>query len=489
MFQLPAANSVVPIEDLIKLNIALREFSEGNFSKAGSIGYQTPAGLSGTTNLSALVPQSIESQLSSATFTMQELVFWPALPKRQVTQTLHEYNVVKEHGLDLDPFIAEGAAGTVNSSQYSRESVRIKYLAERREVTDVATMVGLIGDNTNAIAEETERGTLRLMGKLERMLFFADSSLSSLHFDGVFKQIETLVPGNVTDLEGKDATPQLLQGILGQLCGAPLFGRPDCIYVESRVHASLIAQTVAFGRHDQVKVGETGITFGTNELFIMGPYGKVPIKMAPFLFRAEKAPSAASSADAPTAPTIAGGGQAPSTPASASSKFKAGDAGDYIYKFVGVGDKGYTAPIVSDPIAVAAGDKVVIEIDDNAKTADGSNKITSGGIRYYRVYRSAKDGAADTCLFLRDLPVNEDGSGGSKDTLFEDYNNDKPGTSRMLIVQHTPDVLQFVRLLDFLRRPLAEVETKKPFLLMLFGALAVKVPTKCWVVKNVGASF
>lgn len=484
MFQLPNPNAVTPVEDLIRLNVALREFSEGNFSKAGSVGYQTPAGLSGTTNLSALVPQSIESQLAIATFTTEQLVFWPALPKRPVANTLHEYNIVKEHGLDLDPFMAEGAAGTVNSSEYERAAVRIKYLAERREVTDVATMVGLIGDNTNAIAEETERGTLRLMGKLEKMLFFADSSLSSLHFDGVFKQVESKAAGNVTDLEGKDVTPQLLQGILGQMCGAPLFGRPDCIYVESRVHASLIAQTVAFGRHDQVKAGETGITFGTNELFIMGPYGKVPIKMAPFLYTAEKAPSAASSATAPVAPVISVG-TPPVTPADAASKFKVADAGDYIYKFVGFGDAGYCTPIVSDPISVLAGDKVVIEIHDAAKTVDGDNKISAAGVRYYKVYRSDKDGDESTCKFLKDLTCNELGT--ASDTQFTDKNLDKPNTSKILITQHTPDVIQFVRLLDFLRRPLAEVATKKPFLLMLFGALIVKVPTKCWVVKNVGS--
>lgn len=482
MFQLPAMNSLVPIEDLVRLNVALREFGNGDFSKAGSIGYQTPTQLSGTTNLSALVPQSIESQLSSATYTMQELVFWPALPKRPVAQTVHEYNVVKEHGQDLDPFIAEGEDGAQNSSTYSRESVRIKYLAEKRLVTDVATMVGLVGDNTNAIAEETERGTLTLLQKLERMLFFADSSLSDLHFDGAFKQIETNAPNNVTDLAGKDLTPDLLQGILGQVCGAPTFGRPDCIYVETRVHASLIKQTVAYGRHDQVKIGETGITFGTNELFIMGPYGRVPIKTAPFLFTASAAPAAASSDDSPATPVIAGGGQAPSTPVDATADFKAADAGDYIYKFVGIADKGYTAPGTTAAIAVAAGDNVTIEIDDGVKV---SGK-TSTGIRYYRVYRTPKNGAAGTAVFLQNLPLNGDGVGG--DTKFVDKNLSKPSTSKVLIMQHTPDVIQFVRLLDFLRRPLAETKTSKPFLLMLFGALIVKVPTKCWVIKNVGAA-
>nr|CAB4128683.1 hypothetical protein UFOVP114_58 [uncultured Caudovirales phage] len=480
MFQNLAINSLAPVEDLLKLNAALREFGEGNLSKAGSIGYQVPAQISSGSNLSALVPQSIDPLLSVATFTMQELALWPMLAKRGVGQTVHEFNVVHEHGLDLDPFIAEGGAGTLNASNYERLSVRIKYLAERREVTDVATMVGLIGDNSNAIAEETERGTLRLLGKLERMLFFADSSLSALHFDGVFAQILARAPKNISDLGGKPVSPQYLQAVLGHMCGAPLYSRPDVIMVESRVHADLISQTVAYGRHDQVKVGETGLTFGTNELFIMGPYGKVPIKMAPFLFTAEPAPDAASSSTAPTAPSLSGG--SPSTATDGASKFTGLDAGDYIYKFIGIGDKGYSDPIVTDPVAIESGDKVTIEIADGAKTGDGQ---TSGGIRYYKVYRSAKNGSADTCVFLCSLALNTD---GSPHTRFYDLNKVIPGTSKILILQNSPDVIQFVKLLDFMRRPLAENETKKPFLLMLFGALAVKLPSKCWVIDNVGVN-
>ena len=55
------------------------------------------------------------------------------------------------------------------------------------------------------------------------------------------------------------------------------------------------------------------------------------------------------------------------------------------------------------------------------------------------------------------------------------------------MVQHDPNVLEFARLLDFLRRPLAEVATAKPFLLMLFGSPIVKVPTKCFLMTGAGA--
>ena len=183
MFNLPEINSLVNVDDLAALNNALR--------KSANAGYQTPAGTVGgdAGSLSPLVPQSIENTLASASYTMKEIVLWNAIPKVQVTNTLHEYAVINDHGLDLEAFIAEGSAGTTNRSEYERKNVRIKYMAERREVTDVGSLVGLIGNQSNAIAAETERGTMRLLQKLERSLWHADEDVNPLAFNGIIKQI------------------------------------------------------------------------------------------------------------------------------------------------------------------------------------------------------------------------------------------------------------------------------------------------------------
>src|SRR5210317_1812501 len=301
MYSFPEANQLVNIADLAQLNSALR--------KSADAGYQTPAGTSGgdAGSLSPLVPQSIENTLSSATYTMKELALWPAIPKVSATNTVHEYSVINDHGLDLEPFIAEGSAGTTNRSEYERKSVRVKYLAERREVTDVGSLVGLIGNNANAIAQETERGTLRLMQKLERSLWHAKESVNPLAFDGIIEQIESHNSGaNTFHLRGKSPTPRLLQEVLSEIQSAPRFGRPDCIYVEPRIHAELIKFAVQFGRHDQFASlrAADGLTYGVQELNIMSPYGPVPVKSAPFLFNAYAAPASASSSAAPAGPTI-----------------------------------------------------------------------------------------------------------------------------------------------------------------------------------------
>ena len=464
MFNLPEINSLVNVDDLAALNNALR--------KSANAGYQTPAGTVGgdAGSLSPLVPQSIENTLASASYTMKEIVLWNAIPKVQVTNTLHEYAVINDHGLDLEAFIAEGSAGTTNRSEYERKNVRIKYMAERREVTDVGSLVGLIGNQSNAIAAETERGTMRLLQKLERSLWHADEDVNPLAFNGIIKQIESHNSGaNTYDLAGKSPTPRLLQEVLSELQSAPRFGRPDCIYVEPRIHAELIKFAVQFGRHDQFAITRAadGLTYGAMDLNIMSPYGPVPVKSSPFLFNAYSAPESASSTDAPASATLTSAVAG----ALADSKFVAADAGDYIYRVIAVNNGGYSAAISSSAVTVASGEGVTLTI------AAASDAV------FYKIYRTEAGGAASTAKLIGEVKKASAGA-----TTFVDLNGVRPNTSKIVFVQHDPSVMEFARLLDFFRRPLAEVATSKPFLLMLFGSPIVKVPGKMWVLQNAGVT-
>ena len=474
MYSFPEANALVNVADLANLNSALRKSAD--IVNQADIGYQSAAGTSGgdTGSLSPLVPQSIENTLSSATYTMKELSLWPMIPKVSVTNTLHEYAVINDHGLDLEPFIAEGSGGTTNRSEYERKSVRVKYLAERREVTDVAGLVGLIGNNANAIAAETERGTLRLMQKLERSLWHAKEGVNPLAFDGIIEQIESHNSGkNTFDLRGKSPTPRLLQEVLSEIQSAPRFGRPDCIYVEPRIHAELIKFAVQFGRHDQFAAlrAADGLTYGVQELNIMSPYGPVPVKSAPFLFNAYNAPSAASSSAAPAGATV-------SSIASAGSdgKFVADDGGFYGYRIVSVSNDGFSAPVNATAVEVAASEKVTITLADQADAV------------FYKIYRSEKAATSGAVDFSTARLIGEIKNTSGAPTVFIDDNSVVPNTSKIVFVQHDPTVMEFVRLLDFFRRPLAETATSKPFLLMLFGAPIVKVPNKCFVLQNAGVT-
>lgn len=457
---IPGINEMVPVEDLQKLNEALR--------KSTTAGYQTPANLSGAGSLSPLIPQSLENVLASATYSMEAVQLWRNIPKTQVGQTVHEYNVIKEHGLDLSPFMAEGGVPAANKSEYERKFVKIKYMAELREITDVASTINpLVGPNPTALAEETERGTLRLMQKLERELWHGDEDVNALGFDGIIKQISDN-SASVTDRAGTAATPKFLQELLSEVFAAPRYGAPDTIYVEPRIHGDLIKQTNDFGRFNTISQSDGSFTFGAGDLKIMGPYGPIAVKAAPFLFNSWEAPSAASG-DLGT-PSVAA---AAADPAGGEG---AVPAGDYFYKIVAVSNSlGYSeAATINGAVTVAQGKKVEVSCTPAGPTAN---------VDFFRVYRSEKDGAADTCKLIGQIKAN-----GALTVKFQDTNARIPGTSDIVMVKHSPDVMRFARLLDFMRRPLAEVKTTRPFLLMLFGAPIVAVPSKCHVIKNVGLS-
>lgn len=454
---LPQNNQMVNPSDLVELNEALRK-------SAGLIGHQSPAVPDAGASLSPLVPQSIEGMLSVATHTMNEIALWRNIPKTSVANSLHEYVVVEEHGLDLDPFIAEGGGGTefaTGSASYDRKSVKVKYMAERRQISDVASMVGLIGDNRTAMAEETERGTLSLMRKVESQLWHGDESLNSEGFDGIIKQISD--SGSKLDLNGAVPTPLLLQEILGEVYSSPNYGRPDTIYVEPRIHAELIRQSVENGRHDMfTRDPAQGVTFGQEKIFITAPYGKVAVQSAPFLHTASLAPSGAigslSTDNAYVAPAFA-------VVPDATSNLP---AGKYFYKVVAVGKSGALAPVQSLELTVGAGEKVTITLSSDAN------------VNYYRIYRSEINGTASTCRMIARLA----GDG----TNYEDKGQHAYNSSNIVFAQHTPDAMQFVRLLDLIRRPLAETSTIRPFLLMLFGSPVVKLPRKMFVLEQAGFS-
>jgi hypothetical protein len=479
------AGQEIPIRDLRDLNKALQASTRAIMK--GTVGYPLQGqayvgGAGGTGELAPLVPQSIQNTLDSQTFLAQHIKFWKMLAKRPVTSTLHEATRINEHGaMALDPWFAEGSVPGISEAEYERQVVQIKYMAEYIELSDVSTMVGIIGANRSALAQRTQDGTLALLGKLERLLFGADSDLTPLAFDGLYKQLTTGAPDNVTDKRGNGVSPQFLQELLGNVQSDPNFGNPNAILVDPRQYQSLANIATQHGRHDQIRNPSTGIvTFGHNSLFVGSPQGNVPIMPCPLMRPVKNVNAAAIGNNPPNSGampvTTFGAG------VSASSQFTAADAGDYLYQVVGVGDEGITAPVTSAIIPIAAGQSVTFTIADGAAAPNG----THSGIRYYRVFRSAKDGGLPG-QFMAEYPAND--LGGGNETILFDHNTKIPGTAPIFILQNTPDVMYWAQLLDFTRRPLAQTTTTIPFLLMLFGSLFVKVPTKNWVVDNVPLTF
>lgn len=471
--------------EISRLNNALR--------KAATIGYQTPAGTSvaggaaDAGSYAPLVAQSIANTGASLSFTNEDLTLWKRAPRGKATQPLHEYTVQVAQGADMPIFFDEGGVTGTNVTLDSRESVRVKYLAEKREVTDVATTVGLLGVNKQALARETAMGTIKLLERTERAMFHGDSTINPKGFDGILKQVRDRAPGNVFDLEGSAPTMDMLSEMAHQFGADGGYARVDTIYVEPRIKGELIRQQTAAGRFQNTSITNgTQLTVGIQDIGVMGPYGRIPIVSAPFMNSLSYVPMLADKSairnvgvgDTAFRPTLPAQAVAIAAGANANSKFVAADAGFYRYYVEAVGDKGLSAVWDVGNVTVAAGDRVTFSIDAAAAVAGGAAAPI-----YYRIYRTLKNGTFSGATKIKDVAF-----AAGVDTDVTDDNVTKPGSSSILAIQHIPEVFEWVQLLDLVRRPLAEVATSKPFMIMQFGTVVVKAPTKCWMLDNCTAN-
>jgi hypothetical protein len=481
-------------EDIKRWNDAYRQAGNAFQKSAAAAGYPSQ-GTDYSGEFSPLIAQSIQATIDSATLTMDHVVACKRLAAVDVTSPLHEATVIDEHGsMHLDGFAPEGGAGTRSRATRSRKTVQVKYLVERREITRQAMEAGILAGgqaggpamvSRSGLAAETASALTTLAVRKERAIFWGDASVNPLQFDGIYRQIEAGAPNNIIDMAGEAVTPQKLIEMLQVLVSPPNYGFPDTIWVDPRYYGVLQNIALSYARFALQGTQGTELTFGNEGLRIMGPRGPIKIEMIPLMLP-EQFPAGTSQGDAPptfVVSNLVGTTSGLVAAADASSKFLTTDAGDYRYKIEAVGDGGVAATYShTAAVTVAAGDRVKFDFDDASKATSGDNSI-----RYYRVYRSPKNGAAADATYMWQFARNT--AGASSGTLFYDTNAHRPGTAPIFVLQNQQQVMYWLRFMDTVRIPLAQVELSTPFVCVEFGTPWVKVPKKCLVLDNVALSI
>ena len=101
----------------------------------------------------------------------------------------------------------------------------MKYLGTVRRVTHVMSLVRPA--HGKVIAHETVSGTMHLLRVVERALFYGDSSLSTLQFDGYEKLLIDNAPAtNIIDLRGQPLSEDVLIDAALTIHDAPNYGTP-----------------------------------------------------------------------------------------------------------------------------------------------------------------------------------------------------------------------------------------------------------------------
>lgn len=420
----------------------------------------------------ALRVESLERTLKNTTYKMEHIRLWKNVPKLAAYNTVEEFNQLHSYGENPDAgFIDEGDLPESDDSTYERKYSVVKYLGTTRRVTHVMSLVKPA--HGSVIAQETINGTMHLLRIMERALFFGNSDLSSLQFDGFEKLLLDNAPAtNIIDLRGKPLSEDYLTDGALTVQDAPNYGTPTHLYLNPKVKADLCKSFFPKERYDAFQKTNNGM-IGLDIAGFTSPAGDVKFEPDVFLTDGGAPTSAVGVAGKrPATPVIS---TAATTPANAASQFEADDAGDYFYYVQACNRYGRSAAVLVDAsaIAVAEGDKMTFGVTPG----DGSPPVG-----WYELFRTKKGGASTTTrLILRVANEADDG-----EQTINDLNANLPGCTSAFMFQMNLEAMSFKQLAPMVRIPLGTQDTSIRWAQLIYGVPVIYTPGKHVLFRNVG---
>lgn len=438
-------------------------------NKALSAGYQSPRHDGG----SALRVESLENTMRVLTFTQQHIKLWREIPKLPAYSTSEEYNVQTSYGQDNGVFTREGATPQTQDASYGRRIALIKYLGTQREVTHPMTLVRPA--HGSAIALETQNGAIWLLERLERALFFGDSSVIPEAFDGLVKQLtqDLIQPEpNTLDLRGGVLGEAEIEEAANRVVTG--YGVPGALHLAPRALSDLAKEFYPRERYNLPAPADGRVGMAVSS--VMTQAGEVRLKNNMFLRSGDNngvktAPSAATARRAPNAATVVGALNAGPI---AGSLFTAADVGTFQYKVTAINRFGQSAAAQeAGGVAIAAaGDAITLTITDGG----GADQATG-----YRVWRSVVGGAVGTEQLIAEVPRVP----GAATTAWQDLNLYLPNTSKAFMLQMNLQSLAFKQLAPMMKIPLATLAASIRWMQLLYGTLVVYAPDRNFMFTNV----
>jgi hypothetical protein len=416
----------------------------------------------------ALTPESLDAVLVSVLHTTDEARLFQKLKKNPVKSVVHQWNYRNEVGADDGGWVAEGGSSASADQTIARKYTTAKYLQTKRTVTLQAATTNMLED---AIGIEQEAGALWLIRNVEKGLIYGNSSMNTYEPDGLNSQIPA---GGIIDLRGKDATSAEFEQAMNDAA------RQIRNYYGKATHmfsSTMVMEDVQVLLRDRIRFA-AGNTQGSSVFKdYPTPFGTFELVDDVFI-REGDVPRTSSLAGIPGGTTpIAGSGA--TSPTDATAKFTAADAGVYNYKIVPVNQYGPGAAVEMQATAVVAGDAVWLPITTYPVPAATS----------YKVFRSKVGGVASSevreAFTVSHAQVVADGN------KVIDRNFFLPGCSDVFILNMNPsyNAIEWVQFLPLMKFDLYPTDAAVyPFLMLLFGSLALKKPEHHIRVKNVAPS-
>jgi len=453
---------------LNQLDLGYEGFSRANeetldyLSKALSAGSGVDA--AAFTGGRALIPESLDSTLVNVLHSQEDAVLFQRLKKQPIKSPVHQWDKRTDVGANDGAWVAEGGDSIEGEQTIARAYATAKYLQTLRKVTLQASVSNMIED---AMALEKNAGALWIIRNLEKALFYGDSSIVAEQPDGLIAQIPST---NVLDLRGKDATSaDFVNKIeLGARNIRESFGKVTDLFCSTMVMADVQRML-----RDRIRFTPGSANAGSTVFEdYPTPFGTPKLRADIFIAEGSTPSASSITASRPGALTV----NSVTHTTHASSEFASTDAGDYVYKLVGVNKYGDgTATAEQIVTGVAAGDRVIFNITNGSPA--------STGIKIYRSIKGGVTGATVRYAFTTAAPAT------TGDVY--DYNSNLPGCSDVFMLTMDPmyDAIEWAQFLPMMKFDLYPTNAAVyPFLMLLFGTMAVKKGVQHIRIKNVAPS-
>lgn len=428
----------------------------------------------------ALRPESLENQLKKVIETEDTFKLFKALKRMPVTSTVHEWSVQTDiGGQPAGAFNSELGAISSEVGAYDRRIVFLKYLMTQAAISHVASVQrGIV----NLKATENRNALLRLGRAANVSMYYGDSSVAPMQFDGIYKQLKTFKNGShILDLEGSSNVQALVDTIytaFAKVIGQGNFGKLTHIHLDPLTQVALDRyldpayrvvldnnpKTVDFGAPVSAIRTSFGQLATENDIWIENSdnsspayarYGKVP----------DSAPGAPSVVSTPNAGPVAG------------SKFTATRAGTYYLVVAAIDERGVEGqPSAAVSATVVANGAIDLDITPNA-----DRKQTG-----YAIYVSTRNPSAAPSLsdyrLVERIPANPDRTAATSYS----FKMDKiPGASKLFLINRVPESIAWVQLLPATQFPLYPTNSAIiPWAVLLYGALQLGIPQHHFVIEN-----
>jgi len=443
--------------------------------KSLEVGYAY--GSTDQTGFGATRIESLDKTMKMAVASEESIRFFKAIKKSKAMSTVEEYTKMNEVG--QANFYVEGGSPEEYDEDISRELEKVKYIGALGKVPITATMVKSVIDNEAMIVKAK---TLAILKEINYKVFFGDSSLIGVEFNGIQKQFLDRVKyktQNVIDLRGKYMTPEILsngamviQDNYGNPSNLKFWGSPKSFQDYAKGLIKSRTYMVGNNKINDITVVPKKFNIAEGEglyetdLFLRQrgqqyhdrPHPKLNSAGNAFVATTAKAPATLDSS------------HCTATPASDATSLLV--AGTYDYAFLPRNKYGVGVPFEIKNVTVTTGQKVNFVISDNSSTV--GQEATA-----FEIYRKLSSATAITeYRYLTSFKTS--------DTKV-DNGEFIPGTTTGFLFDWNFDqVFEYRELLSMVKMPLAQIDDSKRWMQKHYGTPIVFNPNRIVMVKNIG---